>query len=94
MRNIQKRTAFGVELQKYRVSAKMTMTEMAQLLGVRYDYLSKIENEKSMPTFKMFVRILDALRPPQEVRQRLLAAAIKTVRDELAAIRERVPREV
>lgn len=51
----------GKKIKKYRGKFNLTGTTLAKLAGINQPYLSEIENEKKVPTFDTFMRIIKAL---------------------------------
>ncbi len=51
----------GKKIKKYRGKFYLTGTNLARLSGINQPYLSEIENEKKVPTFDTFMRIITAL---------------------------------
>ncbi len=50
---------FGEKLKELRNEKGMTQPEMAEAIGIEQSYLSKLENDKSLPSRDTFVRILE-----------------------------------
>lgn len=50
---------FGEKLRELRNEKGMTQPEMAEAIGIEQSYLSKLENDKSLPSRDTFVRILE-----------------------------------
>ncbi len=50
---------FGEKLKELRNEKEMTQPEMAEAIGIEQSYLSKLENDKSLPSNDIFVRILE-----------------------------------
>jgi transcriptional regulator with XRE-family HTH domain len=51
----------GEEIKRLRTKKGYTQIEFAKTLGIHRTYLSQIENNKHIPSFKMLVRIAEAL---------------------------------
>lgn len=52
---------FGERLKQLRTDKGLTQPQLAQLAGIEQSYLSKLENDKSVPSAEMFTTILAAL---------------------------------
>lgn len=52
---------FGERLKGIRTDRGLTQPQFAQLAGIEQSYLSKLENDKSVPSAEMFTTILSAL---------------------------------
>jgi transcriptional regulator with XRE-family HTH domain len=52
---------FGERLKQIRTDKGLTQPQFAQLAGIEQSYLSKLENDKSVPSSEMFSTILSAL---------------------------------
>lgn len=52
---------FGERLKQIRTDRGLTQPQFAQLAGIEQSYLSKLENDKSVPSAEMFSTILSAL---------------------------------
>lgn len=50
---------FGEKLKELRNEKHMTQPEMAEAIGIEQSYLSKLENDKSLPSNDIFIRILE-----------------------------------
>ena len=50
---------FGEKLKVLRHDRGLTQPEMAEAIGIEQSYLSKLENDKSLPSEDTFVRILE-----------------------------------
>ena len=50
---------FGEKLKELRNEKEMTQPEMAEAFGIEQSYLSKLENDKSLPSNDILVRILE-----------------------------------
>ena len=50
---------FGEKLKELRNEKEMTQPELAEAIGIEQSYLSKLENDKSLPSNDVFVRILE-----------------------------------
>jgi len=46
-------------LQKYMIGLKMTQTQLAYRVGVSKMHISKIENDKCIPSIDLLIRIAD-----------------------------------
>ncbi len=53
---------FGEKLRQLRTDKGLTQPQFAQLAGIEQSYLSKLENDKSVPSADMFSTILAALQ--------------------------------
>lgn len=51
----------GEEIKQLRIKGGYTQSSFADKLGIHRTYLNQIENNKTIPSFKMLVRIADAL---------------------------------
>lgn len=51
---------FGERLKQLRVERNLTQPQLAQLIGIEQSYLSKLENDKSVPSADIFQAILKA----------------------------------
>lgn len=52
---------FGEKLKALRAEKEMTQPQLADAIGIEQSYLSKLENDKSLPSNDIFIRILDVL---------------------------------
>ena len=52
---------FGEKLKKIRTDRNLTQPQLAELVGIEQSYLSKLENDKSIPSAEMFSTILARL---------------------------------
>jgi transcriptional regulator with XRE-family HTH domain len=52
---------FGEKLKQIRTEKNLTQPQMAEAIGIEQSYLSKLENDKSVPSADMFQSILKAL---------------------------------
>lgn len=52
---------FGEKLKQIRTEKNLTQPQMAEAIGIEQSYLSKLENDKSIPSADMFQSILKAL---------------------------------
>lgn len=52
---------FGERLKQIRTERGLTQPQFAELAGIEQSYLSKLENDKSVPSAEMFTTILSAL---------------------------------
>lgn len=52
---------FGEKLKKIRTERNLTQPQLAELVGIEQSYLSKLENDKSIPSADMFSTILTRL---------------------------------
>jgi len=51
---------FGEKVRKLRAERNLTQPQLAQLIGIEQSYLSKLENDKSVPSADIFQAILKA----------------------------------
>jgi transcriptional regulator with XRE-family HTH domain len=74
---------FGQKLKQLRQAQGMTQPQLAEKIGIEQSYLSKLENDKSLPSAEMFQAICSALEvSPQTMLDGLSASVI----NELSAI--------
>jgi transcriptional regulator with XRE-family HTH domain len=52
---------FGEKLKQIRTEKNMTQPQLAEAIGIEQSYLSKLENDKSVPSAEMFQSIIKAL---------------------------------
>jgi len=52
---------FGEKLKQIRSERNLTQPQMAEAIGIEQSYLSKLENDKSVPSAEMFQSIIRAL---------------------------------
>jgi len=52
---------FGKQLKKLRSERNLSQPQLAELVGIEQSYLSKLENDKSIPSNEIFRQILQAL---------------------------------
>jgi transcriptional regulator with XRE-family HTH domain len=52
---------FGEKLKQIRIEKNMTQPQLAEAIGIEQSYLSKLENDKSVPSAEMFQSIIKAL---------------------------------
>ena len=53
------RREVGEKLKELRNDKELTQPEMAEAIGIEQSYLSRLENDKSLPSNDVFVRILE-----------------------------------
>ena len=53
--------AFGERLKEFRSERKMSQTELADLVGLRYSHISRYENGGSKPSAEMLMKLSKAL---------------------------------
>jgi transcriptional regulator with XRE-family HTH domain len=53
---------FGERLKQLRTGQGLTQPQLAQMAGIEQSYLSKLENDKSVPSAEMFSTIVSALK--------------------------------
>jgi transcriptional regulator with XRE-family HTH domain len=75
---------FGERLKQIRTDKGLTQPQFAQLAGIEQSYLSKLENDKSVPSAEMFSTILagldmDAATFLGEVDQEALATTLRHI---------------
>ena len=75
---------FGERLKQIRTDKGLTQPQFAQLAGIEQSYLSKLENDKSVPSAEMFSTILSALEMDaatflQDVDQGVLTTTLRHI---------------
>jgi transcriptional regulator with XRE-family HTH domain len=75
---------FGERLKQIRTDKGLTQPQFAQLAGIEQSYLSKLENDKSVPSAEMFSTILAALGMDaatflQDVDREVLATTLRHI---------------
>lgn len=75
---------FGERLKQIRTDRGLTQPQFAQLAGIEQSYLSKLENDKSVPSAEMFTTIVSALEMDaasflQDVDRELLATTLRHI---------------
>ena len=75
---------FGERLKQIRTDKGLTQPQFAQLAGIEQSYLSKLENDKSVPSAEMFSTILSALEMDaatflQDLDQEVLATTLRHI---------------
>jgi len=75
---------FGERLKQLRTDKSLTQPQFAQLAGIEQSYLSKLENDKSVPSAEMFSTILAALEMDaatflQDVDQGVLTTTLRHI---------------
>lgn len=75
---------FGEKLKQLRTDKGLTQPQFAQLAGIEQSYLSKLENDKSVPSAEMFSTILSALEMDaatflQDVDQGVLTTTLRHI---------------
>lgn len=75
---------FGERLKQIRTDKGLTQPQFAQLAGIEQSYLSKLENDKSVPSAEMFSTILSALGMDaaaflQEVDREVLGTTLRHI---------------
>nr|WP_314541457.1 helix-turn-helix transcriptional regulator [uncultured Massilia sp.] len=75
---------FGERLKQIRTDKGLTQPQFAQLAGIEQSYLSKLENDKSVPSAEMFSTILAGLEMDeasflQGVDQEVLASTLRHI---------------
>jgi transcriptional regulator with XRE-family HTH domain len=53
---------FGEKLKQIRTEKNLTQPQLAEAIGIEQSYLSKLENDKSIPSAEMFSTIISALQ--------------------------------
>lgn len=53
--------SFGKQIKKFRAQRDMSQPQLAELIGIEQSYLSKLENDKSVPSSDIFKALLNAL---------------------------------
>lgn len=53
---------FGEKLKQIRTEKNFTQPQLAEAIGIEQSYLSKLENDKSLPSAEMFSTIISALQ--------------------------------
>lgn len=74
---------FGERLRELRQSKNFSQRDLAELVGVNFTYISKIENEK-----------LDFAQFPGEELIRKLAKALEADEDELLILAQKIPEQI
>jgi transcriptional regulator with XRE-family HTH domain len=75
---------FGERLKQLRTEKGLTQPQFAQMAGIEQSYLSKLENDKSVPSAEMFSTILSGLGMDEstflkEVDQDVLATTLRHI---------------
>jgi transcriptional regulator with XRE-family HTH domain len=75
---------FGERLKQIRTDKGLTQPQFAQMAGIEQSYLSKLENDKSVPSAEMFTTIVSALEMDaasflQEVDKEALATTLRHI---------------
>ena len=75
---------FGERLKELRTDKGLTQPQFAALAGIEQSYLSKLENDKSVPSAEMFSTILAALGMNaatflQDVDREVLATTLRHI---------------
>lgn len=75
---------FGERLKQLRTDKGLTQPQFAQLAGIEQSYLSKLENDKSVPSADMFATILAALELDaasflQELDREVIATTLRHI---------------
>lgn len=75
---------FGERLKQIRTDKGLTQPQFAQIAGIEQSYLSKLENDKSVPSAEMFATIVSALEMDaasflQEVDKKALATTLRHI---------------
>jgi transcriptional regulator with XRE-family HTH domain len=75
---------FGEKLKKIRTERGQTQPQFAEQLGIEQSYLSKLENDKSVPSAEMFTTILaglgmDAAAFLQDIDKEVLATNLRHI---------------
>lgn len=75
---------FGDRLKQIRTDKGLTQPQFAQMAGIEQSYLSKLENDKSVPSAEMFTTIVSALEMDaasflQEVDKEALATTLRHI---------------
>ena len=52
---------FGEKIKQLRTEKNLTQPQLAEAIGIEQSYLSKLENDKSIPSADIFQAILKAL---------------------------------
>ncbi|MCS7246035.1 MAG: helix-turn-helix domain-containing protein [Thermomicrobium sp.] len=66
---------FGELLKRYRESARLSQSRLAQRAGFDHSYVSRLESGRRAPTREAIVRLAEALELTSAERDSLLAAA-------------------
>ncbi|MBC3875341.1 helix-turn-helix domain-containing protein [Undibacterium flavidum] len=75
---------FGEKLKQIRTEKNLTQPQMAEAIGIEQSYLSKLENDKSVPSADMFQSILKALNQDandflKDIDKKILQGPLKQI---------------
>ncbi|MFZ6817080.1 helix-turn-helix domain-containing protein [Undibacterium sp. Ji22W] len=75
---------FGEKLKQIRTEKNLTQPQMAEAIGIEQSYLSKLENDKSVPSADMFQSILKALNQDandflKDIDKKILEGPLKQI---------------
>lgn len=75
---------FGEKLKQVRTERNLTQPQMAEAIGIEQSYLSKLENDKSIPSAEMFQSIikslnLDAKDFLKDIDKKILQGSLKQI---------------
>ena len=75
---------FGEKLKQIRTDKNMTQPQLAEAIGIEQSYLSKLENDKSVPSAEMFQSIIKALGMDardflKDIDRKVLNGALKQI---------------
>jgi transcriptional regulator with XRE-family HTH domain len=75
---------FGEKLKQVRTEKNMTQPQMAEAIGIEQSYLSKLENDKSVPSAEMFQSIITSLNLDvreflKDIDKKILQGSLKQI---------------
>ncbi len=80
---------FGEKLKQIRLQKDMTQPQMAEAIGIEQSYLSKLENDKSVPSADMFQAIIRSLDMDtkeflKDIDKKILQTSLKQIPEVVA----------
>jgi DNA-binding XRE family transcriptional regulator len=75
---------FGEKLKQVRTERNLTQPQMAEAIGIEQSYLSKLENDKSVPSAEMFQAIIKSLNLDpkdflKDIDKKILQGSLKQI---------------
>lgn len=81
----------GKRIRKYRIAAGLSQTQLAEMLNVSPQSISKWENAKAMPSIDLLPQLADCLNVTVD---RLLRGSVSTSTDSIDVVRAAVKDEL
>ena len=77
-KNVHHSDAFGIVLRRYRQEKELTLERLSERVGVAHSFIHRLEIGKKQPSFRMFLKLADALSiGPGEFVEAVVAEMVK-----------------